>query len=321
LLINYNYNTSKKYKTRSSHYQYEREITMKNLSVSFIALFFLSSIAHASTINSKKEFEQIKSDLFKAIEMGDKKGTNKILEVTARKRIHRDILEAQDATGNTPLMQAIEKKNGAIASLLIDWRARLNTQNNNGETALIRAAALGCKNIVSDLLDANANVNSRTVEETTALHEVIKSNDLASILNAFRTDMSYKTYILGKISNWWHNWIYCDIATMLIEAHADVNIQDNNGTTPLMLAASLGQTEMAQKLIKAKADLNTQDQNGQTALITAAQEGYSDIVKVLLAAQADQKLVDADGKSALAYAKEANLAQIISLLKPNEKQS
>lgn len=297
---------------------------MKNMNVSFLTMFTLFSIisiSNASTLDSEKAFEKIKSDLFKAIETGDKAAVNKIIFFTAKRSAYRNILEAQDQEGNTPLMQAVEKKNGAIASLLIDWRARLNTQNNSGETALIRAAALGCKNIVSDLLDANANANIKTEDGSTALLEVIKSNDMASILNEFRTDMSYKTYILGKISNWWHNWTYCDIANMLIEAQADINIQDNSGTTPLILAASLGQTEMAKKLIKAKAEINLQDQNGKTALISAAQEGYSDIVKALLVADADEKLVDSDGKTALDLAQEAGHTQIISQLKLTEKQA
>lgn len=52
--------------------------------------------------------------------------------------------------------------------------------------------------------------------------------------------------------------------------------------TALMLAVSHGNLEMVQLLLAAGADINIQDEDGSTALMCAAEHGRSDIVKHLL---------------------------------------
>lgn len=49
-----------------------------------------------------------------------------------------------------------------------------------------------------------------------------------------------------------------------------------------MLAVSHGNLEMVQLLLAAGADINIQDEDGSTALMCAAEHGRSDIVKHLL---------------------------------------
>lgn len=53
--------------------------------------------------------------------------------------------------------------------------------------------------------------------------------------------------------------------------------------TALMLAVSHGNIDMVQMLLDAGADINIQDEDGSTALMCAAEHGRIDIVKLLLA--------------------------------------
>ena len=75
-----------------------------------------------------------------------------------------------------------------------------------------------------------------------------------------------------------------DLATVerLIEAGADVNHANNNGTTALIFAASNGRTEVAEKLIQAGANVNLANNDGTTALIYAAWNGRTEVVTALL---------------------------------------
>jgi ankyrin repeat protein len=68
----------------------------------------------------------------------------------------------------------------------------------------------------------------------------------------------------------------------LIEAGANVNAKNSDGTTALMEASSRGYTEIMRLLIEAGADVNTQDKNGYTALMMATSNGWHGAVKLLI---------------------------------------
>lgn len=56
-----------------------------------------------------------------------------------------------------------------------------------------------------------------------------------------------------------------------------------HGQTALMLGASHGRLDTVKLLIEAGADVNIQDEDGSTSLMCAAEHGHGDIVKYLLA--------------------------------------
>lgn len=62
------------------------------------------------------------------------------------------------------------------------------------------------------------------------------------------------------------------VATMLIEAGADVNKALLNGTAPLHFAARSGNKFIGRALLEAQAEKDAQNENGETPLIMAAQE-------------------------------------------------
>jgi len=86
-----------------------------------------------------------------------------------------------------------------------------------------------------------------------------------------------------------------------IAAGSDLNVKEpSGGSSPLILAALLGKTEIAQALIDAGADVNQTNNEGSTALHTAAFFCRPDIVKALLAAGADTSVRNNSGSTARA---------------------
>ena len=100
----------------------------------------------------------------------------------------------------------------------------------------------------------------------------------------------------------------------LIEAEADVNAQDNNGFTVLMLASANGHIDVAQLLIEEGADVNAQDKIGATALIVASRRGQTYIVKLLIEAGADVNAQTNDGGTALMFASQDGHTEVVKLL-------
>ncbi|WP_421798391.1 ankyrin repeat domain-containing protein [Haliscomenobacter sp.] len=99
-----------------------------------------------------------------------------------------------------------------------------------------------------------------------------------------------------------------------LEKGADVNGLDDNGFTPLMMAASEDQPEIAQLLIDKGAKVNFVNAQGWTALTEAADEGAYATAKVLLNAGADAHLKINNGVSPLKMAASEGHAQILQLL-------
>ena len=87
----------------------------------------------------------------------------------------------------------------------------------------------------------------------------------------------------------------------LIQDGADVNAKDEDGWTPLMLAAAHNSNpEVLKVLIEAGADVNAKDTDGLTPLMLAAQHNPNPkALTALLEAGADAKAKNNEGKTAL----------------------
>lgn len=99
-----------------------------------------------------------------------------------------------------------------------------------------------------------------------------------------------------------------------LEKGADVNGIDDNGFTPLMMAASEDQPEIAQLLIDKGAKVNFVNEQGWTALTEAADEGAYATAKVLLNAGADAHLKIKNAASPIRMAASEGHADILQLL-------
>ena len=102
-------------------------------------------------------------------------------------------------------------------------------------------------------------------------------------------------------------------ATYLVAHGAELNGESKYGT-PIMAAAIKGNKEIVGLLLSQGADLNKADSNGTTALLYASIFSLNDIAEVLLNGGANPALKDSKGNTALDYAILTQNETLIKLL-------
>ena len=107
---------------------------------------------------------------------------------------------------------------------------------------------------------------------------------------------------------------HLEVVRLLLEAGADMNAANTDGTTALFVAAEWGYLEVVRLLIEAEADMNAKDAHGDTALLVAAMRGHLEVVRLLLKAGADMNVVDTDGATALFVAAAHGRLEVLQLL-------
>ncbi|KAJ6640747.1 KN motif and ankyrin repeat domain-containing protein 1, partial [Pseudolycoriella hygida] len=170
----------------------------------------------------------------------------------------------------------------------------VNLSDTNGNTAMHYSVSHGNFDIVSILLDSKVcNVNQTN--------------------NAGYTCVMLVSLAKLKLSA--HHTVVRRLFQM-----SDVNVRaKKHCQTALMLAVSHGNIDMVQMLLDAGADINIQDEDGSTALMCAAEHGRIDIVKLLLAqSECDSCIQDVDGSTALKISLEAGYRDIGVLLYAHE---
>jgi len=88
----------------------------------------------------------------------------------------------------------------------------------------------------------------------------------------------------------------------LIEQGADVNVRNELGHTPLIIACYHGHYEIARLLLATGSDVNASDNGGNTALMGVSFKGYADLTELLIHHGADLNAQHGNGGSALMFA-------------------
>lgn len=143
--------------------------------------------------------------------------------------------------------------------------------NNDNILKFSDAVVFGDFDIVKSMVEENAEIiNSQDKYGYTALHNVMSEEEF-------------------------------EIVEYLIKNGADVNIQNEDGVTPLHLAAY---TENANILLDNGAEINQQDNRGNTPLHAAviAGEEHREMIKFLIDNGADASIINQEGKTPLDFA-------------------
>ncbi|XP_031796001.1 POTE ankyrin domain family member B2-like [Sarcophilus harrisii] len=118
-----------------------------------------------------------------------------------------------------------------------------------------------------------------------------------------------QTLILGMATTTLHFTILSSgqskfMAKKLIKHNIDIEAKNQEGLTPLLLAITTMNTEMADFLLKNGANVNALDNYKRTALMIAVSVESIDLVTLLLQNNADYTLQDIDGWTAETYAEQ-----------------
>jgi ankyrin repeat protein len=123
----------------------------------------------------------------------------------------------------------------------------------------------------------------------------ITSGDGALHIVVRRQDSTYLNYLLAR--------------------GADPNLRNERGETPLLIASSLGSTDMIETLVKHGANVNMGNASGETALIRAVQRRDTTMVRSLIDLGADPDQKDLlQGSSARDYAHQDKRTPAIAAL-------
>ena len=205
-------------------------------------------------------------------------------------------LDAQDATGSTPLHYIVERGRPGLADILYEKFAKLEIRDKNGMTPLLRGARSGSAAMVAWCIERGANLGAKDNAGRTALHWAAANTPqvverlLEKGFDPNQRDDSARTAL---------HYARTDSVVQLLIAHkATVNIADNNGATPLHTTASAGLTSAVTGLINAGADANATDKSGRTPLHYAVAAGFEGTCREFLRLKADPTIKANDGVSA-----------------------
>ncbi|RKL24684.1 hypothetical protein BFJ68_g685 [Fusarium oxysporum] len=101
---------------------------------------------------------------------------------------------------------------------------------------------------------------------------------------------------------------------VLLPFARNVDLPDNDGSIPLILAAVRGHCRSVRALLKAGAKVDAVDPWNQTALFTAVDVGAVDVVQTLLEFGADPNISSVNGHSPLALATGKNSSEMVEIL-------
>jgi uncharacterized protein len=200
------------------------------------------------------------------------------------------------------LIQAVSKNDLAAVDSLLKAGTDPNSANDFGATALYAAAANADPAMTVKLLAAGADANAHLLSGETPLMEAALRGNLATvkILLAAGADSNVQEESGGQTALMWAlSQRHSAVVDELIRNKADVNLASKTGATPLMFAAQ-GDLKSTRLLLAAGARPNTQHpDNGQTALIVASTMGNTEIVEALLENGADPNIRDGNTFTAL----------------------
>jgi ankyrin repeat protein len=223
------------------------------------------------------------------------KNSTSIVELLAARGADIEKKAGEQQDGITPLQLAAREGFCNLVAHLSSKNPQIDAVDKKGNSALLLAAQRGHLEVVRFLVDRGANPGLLNGEKFSSVHylQVAASKCLDNVkIQQFKEtipllriptsinisiDLSNKPLHQAVLSG-----DIIRLQELLQLAHIDVNEVDDQGNTPLMLAAELGLIEMVRGLIASGAEVNKKNQAGWGALMLAGQKAHLDVMQLLL---------------------------------------
>ena len=220
---------------------------------------------------------------------------------------------------NSALMIAIINDCTEIAIFLINKGANLVLKNIYGNTAL----RLAIKTDNTTLVGIIESVMDKKIENTVVDAPVINKIDIENAMDKKIENTVVDVPVINKIDienammdaskngeldrkmtafMWAVSKGHLDIVEFLVDKGVNLNLTDNDGNSPLIIATCNGFIEITKLLIDKGANLDLTDKRGNSPLIIATYYSRAEIAKLLINKGANIDLVNSNGRSALMIA-------------------
>ena len=248
LLVKYN-----NFAMYSFHIPYRHEAVPYSFLVMCVVLFMETAVADSQAYLKamKKENLDTIGQMISLVDdidirLDDGRTALMLASKYGREDITRNLLHAgadvnaTNNNGGTALMYSAIRANLPTVQLLLANGAKVNMKAKFGWTALMVAASKGRAEIIRELLAHGANANTRDTYQWTPL---IRASHLGhatavrELLNHPNTDMNARDENGATALHHAATDGYYDVAVMLIEAEATLDIEDVFGFTPGQRAA------------------------------------------------------------------------------------
>jgi len=230
--------------------------------------------------------------LVDAAKKGDRSAVQTMLSGPAK----ADLVGSQ---GSAALIWAAARKDPEMVGLLLSAGVDPNGTNDYGAAALYAAVAESADvGLVKKLIAAGANVNAALASGETAIMQAARLGSVETVraLLEAGADPNRSEINGGQTALMWAAAErHPQVTKELVDHKADVNAQSKTGFTALMFAAR-GDAESARILLAGGANPNATTKDwGQTALIIASTMGQTDVVQALMDKGADPNIRDTNG--------------------------
>jgi ankyrin repeat protein len=166
--------------------------------------------------------------------------------------------ESPNADGQTALLLVARTGNVDAANLLVDHGAKVDAKEKwGGQTPLMWASARRHPQMMQYLISKGADINARSIDRDYQRHVTAEGRPKSLDSGGF-TPLHYAAR---------ENCLAC--VKVLVDNKADLNLQDPDGVSPLLVAIMNANWDLAKQLIEAGADVNEWDMYGEAPLFTA----------------------------------------------------
>ena len=233
---------------------------------------------------------------------------------------HNADVNARTKSGSTALTFAAENGHASVTALLVQLGANVHDRTRAGWNSLMIAAKNGYDVIVAQLLEFGADVRSSDRKGNSAMMYAIQAGHPKVIKTLFQySDLVAPcvpnnegiTPLMAAIDNKQQ-----EIIDVLLPVSKNLSFIDKYGAGVLHYAVANDNLKLVESLLGEKEiKINLQDEDGITPLIEAVELGSEALVTLLLANGADKLLKSTKGKTAQQLAEEKGKQNIVNLLR------